>query len=118
MLSLRLARPVLDISGTPLRHTRSAYDISGAAHPPLRLTRSAYAIGTSIILKPRPILPNITKLVDNITRAKAKLKEARLALAQYSLIENSASSRAREAYIQAEREVEETCKAWCQAQRK
>ena len=129
MLSLNSTRPIYDLSGAntihrtrsaydilavpPLRLTRSAYDLSAA---PLRLTRSAHAIGASIL--PKPITSH-TKLSDDVTRAKANLKTSRLALAQYSLIENSASSRAaREAYTQAEREVEETCRAWCQAQRK
>ena len=116
MVSLRLTRSMYDLSGAntihqTLRATRSAYDMS-STH--LRLTRSSHAIGASI-------LPNSThmKLVEDVTKAKAKLKTSRVALAQYSLIDTSPSSRAaRETYTQAEREVEEACKAWCQAQRK
>jgi hypothetical protein len=53
-----------------------------------------------------------------VTGTKLKLKSAKATLAQYSPIENTPSKIAAiEAVAQAEKEVEDACKAWCHAQR-
>lgn len=53
-----------------------------------------------------------------VTGTKLKLKSAKAALAEYSPIEHTPSKIAAiEAVAQAEKEVEDACKAWCHAQR-
>ena len=53
-----------------------------------------------------------------VTSTKLKLKAAKATLAQFSPIEHTPSKMAAiEAVAQAEKEVEDACKAWCHAQR-
>ena len=63
-------------------------------------------------------LQSRSELQKEVIESKKRLAVTRNALAQYSLIDNSPSKvAAREAHDQAEKEVEEACKAWCTAKR-
>jgi len=93
-----------------LRLTKSSYDLKSI---PLRSTKSSPEILTSKLLTLQK-----GDLQIAIVESKKRLAATRNALAQYSLIDNSPMKlAAREAHDQAEKEVEEACKAWCTAKR-
>ena len=61
---------------------------------------------------------NLQTLQNAINKSKQTLLGAKAKLSQYSKIEHSPSkTSATEEFYQAEKEVEEACKAWCTAQR-
>ena len=116
--------PHFTIRNPPLRPTRSEYSLEPKQ---LRATRSS----PSILVRPVAKLPTINlksnliklqtqgELQASIVDAKEKLKIAKANLAMYSVIDNSASkTAAREHLSQAEKDVEDACKAWCHGCRK
>ena len=116
--------PQFTIRNPSLRSTRSEYDMKPKQ---LRATRSS----PSILVRPDDKLPTInlksslikiqtqSELQAAITEAKEKLRIAKATLSMFSITDNSSSKLlANELYHQAERDVENACKAWCHSNRK
>lgn len=115
--------PKFSIHVPSLRSTKSEYTLEPKQ---LRATRSS----PSILIQSLAKLPTInlksnlikiqsqSELQTIIVAAKEKLKTAKANLAMYSIIDNLASKIARERLFQAEKDVEDACKAWCHGCRK
>lgn len=107
--SIRATKSSHDILSRTLRSTKSSPEI---------LTRSPAHSSTINLKSKLSTLQTKSDLQIAVVDSKKRLATTRTALAQYSLIDNSASKiAARDAHAQAEKDVEEACRAWCYASR-
>ena len=131
MVQPSISHPNFSINIPSLKSTKSTksmyHHTANTVTNNLRLTKSSpnILIGSIITTQPKINLKDKLEKIQTqatlqmaVKSAKANHAIARTTLAQYSLIDNSASrAAAREALAKAEKEVEDACRAWCQAAR-